>query len=59
MIVKVKGVIAKFQASNGEALVLIGVIVVLAIVMVIVVIMMFEFCGGLWLRPLSQDLLSP
>ena len=30
-----------------------------AIVIVIVVDVMAEFCGGLWLRPLSQDLFSP
>jgi len=56
--------ITKFQAprkrdSNIEALVLIGVTVVLAIVIAIVVIIMVRFCGGLWLRPLSQDLFSP
>ena len=59
-----KGSIAEFRAprgrdSNIEALVLllIGVTVVLAIAIAIVVIMV-EFCGGLWLRPLSQDLFS-
>ena len=54
----------KFQAprkrdSNIEALVLlvIGVTIVLAIAITIVVVMV-EFCGGLWVRPLSQDLFS-
>ena len=58
------GPITKFQAprrrdSNIEALVLlaIGVRIRLAIAIAIVVIMV-EFCGGLWLRPLSQDLFS-
>ena len=64
MIVKMEAPITKFQASrrrdsNIEALILIGVTVVLAIVIAIVVIMMVKFCGGLWLRPLSQDLFSP
>ena len=63
-IVKMKGSITKFQAPRKrdsiiEALVLlvIGVTVVLAIAIAIVVIMV-EFCGGLWLRPLLQDLFS-
>ena len=52
--------ITKFQAPrerdpNIEDLVLIGVTAVLAIVIAIVVIIMVKFCGGLWLRPLSQD----
>ena len=58
------GPITKFQAprkrgSNIEALVLLvtGVTVGLAIAIAIVVIMA-EFCRGLWLRPLSQDLFS-
>ena len=56
--------ITKFQAprerdSNIEALILIGVTIVLAIVIAIVVIIMVKFCGGLWLRPLPQDLFSP
>ena len=62
--VKRKGSITKFRApgegdSNIAALVLlvIGGIVVLAIAIAIVVIMV-EFCGGLWLRLLSQDLFS-
>ena len=63
-IVKMKGSITEFQApreggSNTEALVLlvIGVTVVLAIAIAIVVIMV-EFCGGLWLRSLSQNQFS-
>ena len=58
------GPITKFQASrkrdsNIEAFVLlvIGVTVGLAIAIAILVIKV-EFCGGLWLRPLSQDLFS-
>jgi len=59
-IIEMKGPITKFlvlrkRGSNIEALLLIGVTVVLAIVIAIVVV---EFCGGLWLRPLSQDLFS-
>ena len=54
--------ITKFQAPrerdpNIEDLV--GVTAVLAIVIAIVVIIMIKFCGGLWLRPLPQDLFSP
>ena len=30
-----------------------------ATVKAIVVVLMGEFCGGLWSRPLSQDLFSP
>ena len=45
--------------SNIEPLVLINIIVMVATVEVIVVVLMGEFCGGLWLRPLSQDLFSP
>ena len=63
-IVKTKGLITKLETprkrdSNIEALVLlvIGVTAVLAIAIAIVILMV-EFCGGLWLRPLSQDLFS-
>ena len=58
------GPITKFQVprkrdSNIEALVLlvIGITIGLAIAIAIVVIMV-EFCGGLSLHPLSQDLFS-
>ena len=44
--------------SNVEPLVLINIIVVVAIVIASVIILMGEFCGGPWLRPLSQDLFS-
>ena len=44
--------------SNVGPLVRISIIVVVAIVIVIVVVLMGEFCGGLWLHPLSQDLFS-
>ena len=62
-IMNMRGPIIKFLAlrkrgSDIEALVLIGVTVVLAIIAA-VVIMRVEFCGGLWLRPLSLDLFSP
>ena len=62
-IVKMKGSITKFQAPRkrdsiieGLVLLVIGVSVVLAIAIVVI---MVEFCGRLWLRPLSQDLFSP
>jgi len=42
--------------SNIEVLILIGITGAAVIVIAIVVVMMGEFCGGLWLRPLSQDL---
>ena len=38
---------------------LINIIVVVATVKVIAVVLIGESCGGLWLRPLSQDLFSP
>ena len=44
--------------SNIKAIILIDIVVAAVIVIAIVVVMMGEFCGGLWLRPLSQALLS-
>jgi len=44
-------------SGNGEALISVDTIVVVPILIVIVVILRGE-CGGLWLRPLSQDLFS-
>ena len=41
-----------------EILVSIDILVVVAIAKAIVRIVMVEFCGGLWLHPLSQDLFS-
>ena len=46
------------KGFNIEALVIIDTLVVVVIVIIIVVVMMDEFCGGFWLRPLSQDLFS-
>ena len=44
--------------SNINALILIGITVAAVIVIAIVVVMMGEFCRGLLLPPLSQDLFS-
>ena len=53
------GPLKRGRDSNIEPLVLINIIVVVAIAKVIVVVLMGQFCGELWLRPLSQDLFSP
>ena len=42
--------------SNIKALIVIDITVAAVIVTATVVVMMDEFCGGLWLRPLSQDI---
>ena len=46
------------MALKTFTVILIDIIVLVAIVIAIVVTMMGEFCGGLWLRTLSQGLLS-
>ena len=41
-----------------KTLILIDYTVLVTIMIAIVVVIVGEFCGGLWLRPLSQDLFS-